>query len=376
MSTPSDGEEIDSSKLMRLVPLPSVAVDLEMKDESRQASASCWRELISGFAVERSGNEYGLLEGLDPCVVDLRLVGRATGSGVAEVKKGTYSRGRRCEWNESRDKVGGERGELLKNKKMKMVTKGRITAGEVRCLSWYLIAHLYGYLGSSPEEDIGSRGGANVEIGLVFASREKAIRGTLPYLTPYLVYDLNARTHMFCSFESPVCTHMVLSPLSVSHIRTDTQTPFSVHSYFIPVMPWRDPSEKSAQHRVLPGIPQPSPLASCRKTPPPSIGLLFHPRDPSKRPTAYRWLIAGASTGTSRSRTRVRDTIREGNSLITSTFPSGIRRGHSGAQIGASRMDFDRGPSRYLTPAPIWKSDTSICVPGLNAFHRVMPPPT
>ncbi|KAK1502004.1 hypothetical protein CTAM01_05442, partial [Colletotrichum tamarilloi] len=43
-------------------------------------------------------------------------------------------------------------------------------------------------------------------------------------------------------------------------------------------VPWRDPSEKSAQHRVLPGIPQPSPLASCRKTPPPSIGLLFHPR--------------------------------------------------------------------------------------------------
>ncbi|KAK1675989.1 hypothetical protein BDP55DRAFT_662870 [Colletotrichum godetiae] len=69
----------------------------------------------------------------------------------------------------------------------------------------------------------------------------------------------------------------VLSP-RVSH----TLTPLSVHSYLFlykyalghkclgEIHP-----KKSAQHRVLPGIPQPSPLASCCETPTPPLAFLF-----------------------------------------------------------------------------------------------------
>ncbi|KAK1535771.1 hypothetical protein CPAR01_09313 [Colletotrichum paranaense] len=113
---------------------------------------------------------------------------------------------------------------------------------------------------------------------------------------------------MFCSFESPVCTwiilfqkysidakrqwietldrpsHMVLSPLSVSHIRTDTQTPFSVHSYFISVSPALQGLVTSALARSIrkvspaQGPPQHSSAHSLHAARLPSIGLLFHPR--------------------------------------------------------------------------------------------------
>ncbi|KAK1482855.1 hypothetical protein CABS01_02591 [Colletotrichum abscissum] len=115
---------------------------------------------------------------------------------------------------------------------------------------------------------------------------------------------------MFCSFESPVCTwiilfqkyskdakrqwietldrpsHMVLSPLSVSHIRTDTQTPFSVHSYFFSVSPAPQGLVTSALARSIrkvspaQGPPQHSSAQPTRFMPQDSssIGLLFHPR--------------------------------------------------------------------------------------------------